>query len=280
MALKLQLKRNRTLFASKEEAMGKLAEQLSTAQAGEMIIATYEATPQPIEYKMIDFGLPSGLLWADKNIGASTEEEAGLYFQWGDTQGYTAEQIGTGAGQKAFTTADYKFSIDGSSKNFSKYNSTDGKTVLDPEDDGVKAYMGGDWRMPTYDDYKELYDNADVYFVPVEGEEIKAQGSPWLYENGAYIFEWEEQIDSDLPMKGLKFAKRGDASTYLFFPSVGVASDGDLDSVGLLTGAWSSSRRALNYAFAWSGSGNYANCGVDSNDRYSGCVLRGVMPQA
>lgn len=34
-------------------------------------------------YNAIDLGLPSGLLWADRNIGASTEEDSGLYFQWG-----------------------------------------------------------------------------------------------------------------------------------------------------------------------------------------------------
>lgn len=33
----------------------------------------------------VDLGLPSGLLWAKKNLGAETEEDAGLYFQWGDT---------------------------------------------------------------------------------------------------------------------------------------------------------------------------------------------------
>ena len=49
-------------------------------------------------YDYVDLGLPSGLLWATKNIGANTEEEAGLYFQWGDTQGYTAEQVGVGEG--------------------------------------------------------------------------------------------------------------------------------------------------------------------------------------
>ena len=36
----------------------------------------------------IDLGLPSGLLWADRNIGAENPEGAGLYFQWGDTVGY------------------------------------------------------------------------------------------------------------------------------------------------------------------------------------------------
>ena len=94
-------------------------------------------------YKAIDLGLPSGILWADRNIGAATPEDAGLYFQWGDTQGYTTEQVGDGEGLKAFSWADYKFSIDGSSSNFSKYNASDSKTVLDLEDDAARVNMGG-----------------------------------------------------------------------------------------------------------------------------------------
>lgn len=49
-----------------------------------------------VKYKTIDLGLPSSLLWVDRNIGASSPEESGLYFHWGDTQGYTAEQVGDG----------------------------------------------------------------------------------------------------------------------------------------------------------------------------------------
>ena len=43
--------------------------------------------------KYVDLGLPSGKKWAKCNLGASSEEEYGLYFQWGDTVGYTKEQI-------------------------------------------------------------------------------------------------------------------------------------------------------------------------------------------
>ena len=270
MSLKLQLKRNKTPFASKDEAIGKLAEQLSTAQAGEMIIATYQ---KPKVYEYVDLGLHSGLLWAKCNVGAATEEEAGLYFQWGDTQGYTAEQIGDGEGQKNFFKDDYKFYADGE---YTKYNSADGKTELDPEDDGVRANMGGDWRMPTYADYKELYDNTDVYFVPKEGEEIKAQGTPEFQDDYFYQFQWEQPISPDLLMKGLKFAKRGEASTYLFFPAVGCGYNGVLDGVGLNAMAWSSSRFASREENAWHSHGNSVICGLIGEARFAGYVLRGV----
>lgn len=47
-----------------------------------------------LEYNAVDLGLPSGLKWADRNIGATTPEEYGSYFQWGDTEGFTCEMEG------------------------------------------------------------------------------------------------------------------------------------------------------------------------------------------
>ena len=64
-------------------------------------------------FDYIDLGLPSGTLWAACNVGASKPSDAGLYFQWGDTKGYTKEQVGTGNGQKKFFWTDYKWNPNG-----------------------------------------------------------------------------------------------------------------------------------------------------------------------
>ena len=45
---------------------------------------------EPIQHEYVDLGLPSGLKWAKCNIGAEKETDAGLYFAWGETTGYTA----------------------------------------------------------------------------------------------------------------------------------------------------------------------------------------------
>lgn len=45
-------------------------------------------------YNMVDLGLPSGLKWADRNVGASSPEDYGSYFQWGDTDAYTYDGAG------------------------------------------------------------------------------------------------------------------------------------------------------------------------------------------
>ena len=162
-----------------------------------------------IEY--VDLGLPSGKLWAKCNLGANSEEESGLYFQWGDTKGYTKEQIGT---DKVFDWDNYKFSIDGSSSNFSKYNSTDGKTVLELEDDAVYAELGGNWRMPTHEDWQELTNNTTRQWTQVNG----VNGYKCAASNGNYIF---------LPVAGLCYE-----SSLLYEGSLGFVWSSTLYSVG------------------------------------------------
>lgn len=39
--------------------------------------------------QLVDLGLPSGTLWADRNIGADTPEQAGDYFRFGETTPFT-----------------------------------------------------------------------------------------------------------------------------------------------------------------------------------------------
>ena len=41
-----------------------------------------------LEYNAVDLGLPSGCLWADRNVGASSVEDFGSYFQWGSIDSY------------------------------------------------------------------------------------------------------------------------------------------------------------------------------------------------
>ena len=225
-------------------------------------------------YEYVDLGLPSQLKWAKRNIGANSEEDSGLYFQWGDTQGYTAEQVGNGGGQKAFSWADYKFSIDGSDANFSKYNASDSKTVLDPEDDAVHVNMGGNWRMPTFDEYKELCLNTDIYLVPTEGEEIQGTAQE---QSGSVIINWASQTEGTL--KGVKFYKKDDKQTYMFVPAAGDAFGGSMQDVGQYGGLWSSSLYSSGVQGAWVfGFGAYFG-GVYDGVRYVGLPVRGVLAQ-
>ena len=102
-----------------------------------------------VTYEYVDLGL--SVKWAKCNVGAEKETDAGLYFAWGETTGYTASQVGT---DKQFSWSDYKYG--NSDSNLTKYNQSDGKTVLESVDDAATQIMGGNWRMPTKAEFDEL----------------------------------------------------------------------------------------------------------------------------
>ena len=208
---------------------------------GRSIRAIYDDKPiknkKDMEY--VDLGLPSGKKWAKCNLGATSEEETGLYYQWGDTKGYTKEQIGT---DKIFDWENYKF---GSSSNFSKYNFTDGKTVLDLEDDAVYTALGGNWRMPTVDDWRELYNNTEQQWTQVNG----VNGYKLTASNGNYIF----------------------------LPAAGYGSGSSLNLEGSHDYVWPSSLYSVGSPYAFncdfSSGGFYPG---DNSGRYNGFSVRGV----
>lgn len=111
-------------------------------------------------YAYVDLGLPSGTLWATMNVGAQSETDPGLYFAWGETQGYPAQLVNNGKEDvyqivgKTFSIENYQFT---SSEYFvNKYTLSDEKTVLDLEDDAAHVNMGGDWHMPSPAQIEEL----------------------------------------------------------------------------------------------------------------------------
>lgn len=228
----------------------------------------------PSLYKAIDLGLPSGILWADRNIGATTPEEAGMYFQWGDTQGYTDEQVGNEEGQKYFDWSDYKFSINNYPGDFSKYNASDSKNVLDSEDDAAYVNMGGNWRMPTFDEFKELYLNTDIYLVPTEGEEI--QGTAQEQSFKSVRINWASKEEGTL--KGVKFYKKGDKQTYMFVPISGGVYASSISDVGELGYLWTSSLGSFsNDDTSWSSDFNANYGGFIYITRASGLPVRGII---
>ena len=151
-----------------------------------------------------------GLKWATMNIGATSPEEAGLYFAWGDTQGYTVEQVGSGEGQKYFGWADYKYGNPGDT-GMTKYNATDGHTILEAVDDAAVANWGGSWRMPTTAEFQALG---------------AAVNTAWTQVNGVY---------------GILCTDIEDSSKTLFFPAAGFCNDGSDKNAGNSGIYWSSS---------------------------------------
>ena len=105
----------------------------------------------------VDMG--NSVRWAAYNVGASKPEEFGDYYAWGETE--------TKSDYSEYTYFD---SINGNSRDFTKYyNGEGGKTVLDPDDDVAHVQWGGKWRMPTYDDFTELRENCIWEWTTYEG---------------------------------------------------------------------------------------------------------------
>ena len=101
--------------------------------------------PEP-EY--VDLGLPSSTLWATTNIGATSPEDYGDFFAWGETK------------PKSDYTWETYFDIDDGGSTFKKYNKDGGLTELLPEDDAATANWGSEWQMPSDDQIDELYNNS------------------------------------------------------------------------------------------------------------------------
>ena len=137
-----------------------------SATDGSGVKATCEVK---VERDYVDLGLPGGVLWATCNVGAEKPEEYGLLFAWGDTKGYKENEIGS----FPFTQGLYKFRGNYLSKYCvdSNYGIADNKTKLDPEDDAATANWGEGWRMPTFQEIKDLYNSNYTYteWVTVNG---------------------------------------------------------------------------------------------------------------
>ena len=98
----------------------------------------------------VDLDLPSGTKWAATNIGAKSIEDYGSYFQWGEKQGYTNEQIENGEFCKVILNPS-----DNNSQN------------VELNYDAAHFNLGGNWRLPKPEDFSELNFNTDKKFVEI-----------------------------------------------------------------------------------------------------------------
>ena len=163
----------------------------------------------PTEALAVDLGLPSGRLWADRNVGAESQEEPGLYFSWGNTQGIEHGKV-------------CEFSDDG-------YRDTEGAELecdIDEGHDAATVNKGAPWRMPTEEDFMELDKYCNHEWVEqngyygmrftsnVNGNSIffaasgYGFGSSWN-SRGSYGYYWSASFNSARYALGLSFNSGG-----------------------------------------------------------------------
>ena len=182
------------------------------------------------DYEHVDLGLPSRTLWATCNVGATSPEQAGLYFAWSETVGYTAEQVKSG--ERSFDD--------------DLYNTIKISGNLTLEQDAVNHYMGGKWRMPTYDDWQELFDYCD---------------DAWTDDyNGTGV-------------AGMIFTSKVNGNS-VFFPAAGYCFYSSVYNVGSEGEYWSASGATL--LNAWFVSFHSGGVGVNHYYKWCGHPVRGV----
>ena len=240
-----------------------------------------EVKQSECDYHLIDLGLPSGTLWMDRNIGASSPEDAGLYFAWGETQGYAADEVGK---TKQFSWDDYKYANGAYNKltkycNKSSYGNdgyTDGLTTLETTDDAVLQNVHK-YSMPTKEQVVELIKETDVYCIKADGTEVHG-----TYQEGTgagdLMIAWDSEIADDEQLSGIEFRKKTDNSIKVFVPCAGYGDGGSMYGVGLNCVLWASSL-FVDYPFdAW-----FLGFGGGYCNYYSRCVglpVRGVVVAA
>lgn len=231
-------------------------------------------------HEYVDLGLPSGTKWAKMNVGASSETDAGLYFAWGETQGYAD------ASTKTFSWSDYKWTEDEGST-MSKYNETDGLTHLELADDAASVNMGGDWHIPNIAQCVELLKETTNGYITGEGAYTQ-----YVWNNEEFGMDPTSitaAVDS-WSTAGWLFFKSGDTLSnainngeYLFIPLAGSYAGGKPDR-GLSGVVWTSALVDKNYpseattinALFLPIAGK-TTFNIESSLRYRGVSVRGVV---
>ncbi|MBO7204327.1 MAG: Ig-like domain-containing protein [Bacteroidales bacterium] len=175
-------------------------------------------------YEYVNLGLPSGTKWANYNIGATVPYEYGDYFAWGETET-----------KETYTRSN---------------SSTFGKEIGDisgnPEYDAARAIWGKEWRLPTFEEIRELEEYCTINETTVGGiDGVRVTGP-----SGQSIF---------LPYSGRK------------------ASSETIHQIGTMGIYWSSLDLNINFA-ASIGLGDAFSTLTVTNDgyKYEGCSIRPV----
>ena len=193
-----------------------------------------------ISHEYVDLDLPSGTLWATCNVGATTPEEYGDYFAWGETEpkdiyNWHTYQLCNGNSDQFI-----KYCIEPQSNGF-----VDGLTILQPSDDAATVNWGVKWCMPSKEQWEELIHNTTIRWVTQNG----VNGCLFASSNGKSIF---------LPASG------------------GFWEENEISGIGRWGDYWLNSLDINSSVYAWKIYFDSDGCSVVSNRRRYGFTVRPV----
>ena len=147
-------------------------------------------------HEYVDLGL--SVKWATCNVGANSPEAYGDYYAWGETA----------------TKSSYFAS------NCSTWKQNIGDIAGAPQYDAATARWGGDWRMPTLEEFNELLNNC--------------------------TWEWTTRGG----VKGYKVISRVNGNA-IFMPAAGYRAEESLESVGARGMYWASTHAVEGTQYAY-----------------------------
>ena len=180
--------------------------------------AQIPASSQRYVPKAVDLGLPSGTLWADRNMGiVEKPTEFGVYFSWGNI--YSSNEAVPEKEQRTFSWQTYKYGKGPKSLTKyctdSKFGTKDGKTQLDPSDDAAASYAknhqvpfwDAQWHIPTAKEFEELIEkckwtwtNNGYQVTGPNGRSIFLPAAGMSGHNLPYIGQyWTSTLCADFP---------------------------------------------------------------------------------
>ncbi|MBR5444042.1 MAG: fibronectin type III domain-containing protein [Paludibacteraceae bacterium] len=215
-----------------------------TAYGTEVSFTTNEQSSTPNYstengHEYVDLGL--SVKWATCNIGATSPEEYGDYFAWGET-----------TPKNSYDWTTYKF-CNGSDTTLTKYNKNKNHGTIDSintnllalGDDAAHTNWGGSWRMPRIDELEELEYNC-IW--------------KWTTQNGVH---------------GYIVTSRSNGNS-IFLPAAGINGDVRVGSHGYYWSNslyWGNSKTgAILYFYS-----SFVNSLNERTTRCTGCSVRPVL---
>ena len=165
--------------------------------------------------KYVDMGLPSGTLWAKCNLGATSETGYGWYFSWGNPDAHPQ-----GAG----------YNFDQTTYNATPAASIDGNLTM--AQDAASMILGQSWRMPSKEQFGELFDTTYIDYVDADGNVITATDKRTRYNS----------------VVGLLIRSKSNGNI-LFIPAAGWYDGTSLQSEGGAGFYWASSYYSASMAY-------------------------------
>ena len=208
-----------------------------TATCNVTVKETSSSVPVP---EAIDLGL--SVMWASFNLGASAPKYGGKFYAWGETEPYYDKQYPLTwkeGKERGYWWSSYTWGM-GNGNALIKYcynpeygynEYTDGKMILDLEDDAAHVALGDKWRMPTREEFNELLEKCTWEITKLDGTNGRLVTGPngnsiflpsagyWDFTSQHYSYGdyWSSSLQTTEPRKALNLYFSSTQETVLGF---------------------------------------------------------------